>query len=68
MNMQHWSTVTNLPVKSRRPIYAKLDKDVKEAGCGSSVIFDETQHLEMPFQSNVERFRFFLCLAIASSC
>ncbi|XP_033647591.1 uncharacterized protein LOC117307057 [Asterias rubens] len=48
-----------------RMAYEQLDKDVREAGCGNPVFFDETKHLEMPFQNNVERFRFFTALQLS---
>ena len=48
-----------------KKVYAKLDTDVIEAGCGSPVIFDETKHLDTPFKNSVDRFRFIASLQLS---
>ena len=39
--------------------YLLLDKAVQNAGENVPVLFDESVHLKSPFESNLQRFRFF---------
>lgn len=50
-----------------RKAYAKLDADVRAAGIGSPVLFDESKHLDIPFTSNTERYRFMHALQLSMS-
>jgi hypothetical protein len=38
--------------------YSIIERDVNEAGELNPVIFDETKHLESPFENNTERYFF----------
>ena len=39
--------------------YALIDSAVTEAGMNVPIIFDENLHLKVPFENNMQRFRFF---------
>lgn len=39
--------------------YLIIEKEVKEAGEMNPVIFDESKHVENPFENNMQRYRFF---------